>query len=99
MERAKVKQADTLRVLVVASFFLDFFLLVRQQDDANKVEPKGEAGHDFDMIAELTELTVIHFVTRKMTDALSEKPPLWTELHAAVDCFIHLVRRCDRRPS
>ena len=95
MERAKVKQADTLRIFVVSSFFLDFFLHMRARDLTEGVDPKSEHGHDFDMIAELTEQTTIGFVARRIKDSLEEKPPLWTELHAAIDCFIQMLLTID----
>ncbi len=92
MERLKVKESDTIRYLFLARFFLEFFLLVYQGERKRGVDPTSEDGHDFDVVAELVEPTAIAFVTTKMKQALEEKPPVWIELHAGVDCFTQIVR-------
>lgn len=91
MERLKVKESDTIRYLFLARFFLEFFLLVQQDEKKRGVDPMSEDGHDFDVVAELVEPMAIAFVTTKMKGALEEKPPLWIELHAGVDCFTQIV--------
>lgn len=101
MERSKVKAADTIRFLFLSRFFLEFFLL-RQQDQRNRgitlVLPEGvenltgeEEKLDFGLIATLTEVGSIGFITNRMKNAMEEKPQLWTELHAAVDDFTQIV--------
>ena len=91
MERLKVKESDTIRYLFLARFFLEFFLLVYQVERKRGVDPASEDGHDFDVVAELVEPTAIAFVTSKIKAALDEKPPMWIELHAGVDCFTQIV--------
>ncbi|GAA6000092.1 Tof1p [Rhodotorula paludigena] len=92
MERLKVRESDTVRFLYLSAFFLDFFLLVYRDDEARGISHLDEErGHDFGMIAELTEPHAIGFVTMRMKNALEEKPPLWTDLHAGVECFTQML--------
>lgn len=92
MERLKVKESDTIRFLFLSRFFLEFFLLVYNDEKRQGIDPQSEEGHDFDLIAEMTEPQSIGFVTARMKGALEEKPPLWTDLHAGIDCYIQIVR-------
>ena len=55
------------------------------------IAPDSEEGHDFDLIAEMTEASSIGYVCARMRGAMEEKPPMWTELHAAVNAFIQVV--------
>lgn len=73
MERLKVKASDTVRFLFLARFFLEFFLLVYRDEQARGVDPQSDEGHDFDLIAEMTEPQSIAFVTSRMKFALEEK--------------------------
>lgn len=91
MERLKVRESDTIRFLFLARFFLELFLLLRSSELAQGINPQSEEGHDFDLIAELTEPQAIGFVTQRMKKALEEKPPMWMELHAGMDCFTQIV--------
>lgn len=96
MEREKVREADTVRFLYLVRFFFQFYLLLRAQEQAAGIDPSSERGHDFDLIAEMTDPACMAFVTMRMKAAMDEKPLLWTELHAGVDCLIQLVRACLR---
>ncbi|SCV67720.1 BQ2448_5331 [Microbotryum intermedium] len=91
MERMKVKESDTIRFLFLSRFFVEFFLLVFQDEHARGVDPQSEEGHDFALIAEMTETQSIAFVTQRMKVALEEKPPLWMDLHAGIDCFTQML--------
>lgn len=119
MERLKVRESDTLRFLYLSSFFLEFFLLLYRDDERRGISHLDEEnGHDFGLVAELTEPHAIGFVTMRMKNALEEKvrragalisvlpllgnpaeardfcvsqPPLWTDLHAGVECFTQIV--------
>lgn len=73
MERLKVKESDTIRFLFLARFFLEFFLLVYQDEQSRGVDPQSDEGHDFDLIAEMTEPASIGFVTGRLRKALEEK--------------------------
>ncbi|BGP38765.1 Topoisomerase 1-associated factor 1 [Rhodotorula kratochvilovae] len=92
MERLKVRESDTVRFLYLSAFFLEFFLLVYHDDEKRGVSHVDEEnGHDFGMVAEMTEPHAIGFVTMRMKNALEEKPPLWTDLHAGVQCFTQIL--------
>lgn len=73
MERLKVKESDTIRFLFLARFFLEFFMLVYADEKERGIDPQSEEGHDFDLIAEMTEPASIGFVTKRMKDLLEEK--------------------------
>ena len=47
MERAKVKQTDAVRVLVLMAFFLEFFLLVHKDDKTRRRSAKQSRGTRF----------------------------------------------------
>ncbi|SCZ93205.1 BZ3500_MvSof-1268-A1-R1_Chr6-2g08528 [Microbotryum saponariae] len=91
MERMKVKESDTIRFLFLSRFFLEFFLLVHADEQARGIDPSSEEGHDFGLIAEMTETQSIAFVTQRMKVALEEKPPLWMDLHAGIECFTQIL--------
>ncbi|GAA5828412.1 hypothetical protein JCM11251_006233 [Rhodosporidiobolus azoricus] len=92
MERLKVRESDTVRFLFLSRFFLEFFLLLYRDDEARGIaHDDEEKGHDFGMVAEMTETGAIGFVTMRMRAALEEKPPLWTDLHAGVECFTQIL--------
>ncbi|GAA5909890.1 hypothetical protein JCM6882_002043 [Rhodosporidiobolus microsporus] len=92
MERLKVRESDTVRFLFLSRFFLEFFLLLYRDDEARGIpHDDEERGHDFGMVAEMTETSAIGFVTMRMRAALEEKPPLWTDLHAGVECFTQIL--------
>ncbi|GAA5968611.1 hypothetical protein JCM21900_002207 [Sporobolomyces salmonicolor] len=91
MERLKVRESDTIRFLFLARFFLEFFLMVYHEEETRGISHLSEEGHDFGLIAEMTEPQAIGFVTQRMKVALEEKPPLWTDLHAGIDCFTQIL--------
>ncbi|SGZ16990.1 BQ5605_C020g09086 [Microbotryum silenes-dioicae] len=91
MERMKVKESDTIRFLFLSRFFLEFFLLVHADEQARGIDSSSEEGHDFGLIAEMTEPQSIAFVTQRMKVALEEKPPLWMDLHAGIECFTQML--------
>lgn len=91
VERVGVKEIDHIRFLVFTSFFLEFFLLLRQAETKAGIAADSDQGHDFDLIAELTEPSSIGYVCARMRMAMEEKPPMWTELHAVVNAFIQVV--------
>ncbi|GAA5823835.1 hypothetical protein JCM5353_006373 [Sporobolomyces roseus] len=91
MERLKVRESDTIRFLFLVRFFLEFFLLVYNEEEEKGISHLSEEGHDFGLIAEMTEPQAIGFVTQRMKVGLEEKPPLWTDLHAGIDCFNQML--------
>ncbi|GAA5948542.1 hypothetical protein JCM3765_004917 [Sporobolomyces pararoseus] len=91
MERLKVRESDTIRFLFLVRFFLEFFLLIYHEEESKGISHLSDEGHDFGLIAEMTEPQAIGFVTQRMKVGLEEKPPLWTELHAGIDCFNQML--------
>lgn len=73
MERLKVKESDTVRFLFLSRFFLEFFLLVNADERTRGIDTSSDEGHDFDLIAEMTETQAIGFVIDRMRKAFEEK--------------------------
>ncbi|GBE89890.1 Topoisomerase 1-associated factor 1 [Sparassis crispa] len=88
-ERPKITEKDNLRLLYVAKWFLEFFLDMRA---------KGEEWK-FGLIAEVTERSWIIWVLKRMREAVEEKPKLWTELQAGIECLTQLVLIIDSMVS
>ncbi|KAF9458264.1 timeless protein-domain-containing protein [Collybia nuda] len=86
-ERAKITEKDNLRLLYVTKWFLEFFLLMR----AREKSASGEGRWRFGLIAEVTERSWIVWVLKRMREAVEEKPKLWTELQAGIECLTQLL--------
>ncbi|KAI0089435.1 timeless protein-domain-containing protein [Irpex rosettiformis] len=86
-ERAKISEKDHLRLLYLTKWFLDFFLCQRANDKS--------ATWDFSMITEVTEAGWIVWVLKRMREAMEDKPKLWTELQAGVECLTQLILLID----
>ncbi|KAK4051924.1 Topoisomerase 1-associated factor 1 [Microbotryomycetes sp. JL201] len=91
LEHLKVQESDTVRFLYLSRFFMEFFLLLYDNEKARGIDPQSDEGHDFDLIAEMTEPQSIGFVVRKMHAAMEEKPVLTLDLHAGMDCFTQIL--------
>ncbi|TBU40199.1 timeless-domain-containing protein [Dichomitus squalens] len=91
-ERAKVTEKDNLRLLFATKWFLEFFLCTRA------CQPEG-ARWKFGLVAEVTERGWIVWVLRRMREAQEEKPKLWTELQAGVECLTQFVLALDTMAS
>ncbi|KAG8868501.1 Topoisomerase 1-associated factor 1, partial [Tulasnella sp. 331] len=83
MERAKITEKDNLRLLFVSTWFLEFFLSVRERE--------GEGNWSLSLVKEVVEEEWVKWVLRRMRDAADEKPKLWVELHAGIDCLAQLL--------
>ncbi|KAG8990291.1 Topoisomerase 1-associated factor 1 [Tulasnella sp. JGI-2019a] len=83
MERAKISEKDNLRLLFVSTWFLEFFLSVREREGA------GE--WSLSLVKEVVDEEWVKWVLRRMRDAADEKPKLWKELHAGIDCLAQLL--------
>ncbi|KDQ56583.1 hypothetical protein JAAARDRAFT_79123 [Jaapia argillacea MUCL 33604] len=90
-ERAKVTEKDNLRLLYVTKWFLEFFICGRAKGKGNE---KDDAW-SFGLIAEVTERGWIVWVLKRMREAVDEKPKLWTELQAGIECLTQLLALID----
>ncbi|KAI0073615.1 timeless-domain-containing protein [Panus rudis PR-1116 ss-1] len=86
-ERAKIMEKDNLRLLYVTKWFLEFFRYQR----TNEKERVWEYG----LVAEVIDRSWIVWVLRRMREAVEDKPKLWTELQAGIDCLTQLVLLID----
>jgi replication fork protection complex subunit Tof1/Swi1 len=83
-ERPCVQELDAIRITSLSAFFLDYFNLVKQTDSGKD--------KDWSLIACWTEAERIGWLLGRLTNALTEKPANWPEVHAAVNCFTQVVR-------
>ncbi|KAF8153299.1 timeless protein-domain-containing protein [Crassisporium funariophilum] len=93
-ERPKITEKDNLRLLYVTKWFLEFFLAMRSKEQGN-----GEDKWGFGSIAEVTERNWIVWVLKRMREAVEEKPKLWTELQAGIECLTQLLLLIDKMSS
>ncbi|KAH8112797.1 timeless-domain-containing protein [Phellopilus nigrolimitatus] len=91
-ERPKITEKDHLRLLFVAKWFLEFFLSVRssQLEASEKKDLWG-----FDLVAEVVERGWIVWILKRMREAVEDKPKLWTELQAGIECLTQLLLLID----
>ncbi|PFH47597.1 hypothetical protein AMATHDRAFT_151707 [Amanita thiersii Skay4041] len=103
-ERPKITEKDHLRLLYVTKWFLEFFLAMRSKttsDKEGKVTGKTETESkwNFGLVAQVTEREWIGWAFKRMRGAVEEKPKLWTELQAGIDCFTQLLLLLDAMAS
>ncbi|KAF4603011.1 Topoisomerase 1-associated factor 1 [Pleurotus pulmonarius] len=89
-ERAKISDKDNLRLMVISKWFLEFFVALRAKEGSR---------WNFGLIAEVTEREWIVWVLRRMREALDEKPKLWTELQAGIECMTQILILVDAMAS
>lgn len=65
MERAKIMEKDNLRLLFVSTWFLEFFLALREHE--------GEGAWSHSLVKEVVEEEWVKWVLRRMRDAADEK--------------------------
>ncbi|KAF8909752.1 timeless protein-domain-containing protein [Gymnopilus junonius] len=95
-ERPKITEKDNLRLLYVAKWFLEFFLSMRSKEQQAK---SGQDRWNFGLVAEVTERSWIIWVLKRMREAVEEKPKLWNELQAGVECLTQLLILIDMMSS
>ncbi|KXN83811.1 Topoisomerase 1-associated factor 1 [Leucoagaricus sp. SymC.cos] len=98
LERARVTEKDKLRLLFVTKFFLEYFLALRAQEEtsqSDKDKSKESEKLSFGLIAEVVERNWIVWVLKRMREAVDEKPKLWTELQAGLECLTQLLLLID----
>ncbi|THH17984.1 hypothetical protein EW146_g2907, partial [Bondarzewia mesenterica] len=92
-ERPKITEKDNLRLLFVTKWFLEFFLAVRSN------EKHSETRWEFGLVGEVVERGWIVWVLKRMRGAVEEKPKLWTELQAGMECLTHLLALIESMSS
>ncbi|KAF8607094.1 timeless-domain-containing protein [Ceratobasidium sp. AG-I] len=105
-ERPKFTEKDNLRLLFVTKWFLEFFLLVREEQELErKKQSLFSDGIDeehvliygsvevwpFGYVSEVVEHAWAPWVLRRMRAAVEEKPKQWVELHAGMDCLVQML--------
>ncbi|OSD01035.1 timeless-domain-containing protein [Trametes coccinea BRFM310] len=91
-ERPKITEKDHLRLLFVTKWFLEFFLYERAR------QPESSRWK-FGLVAEVIDRSWIVWVLRRMREAQEEKPKLWTELQAGIECLTQFVLIIDAMAS
>ncbi|KAI0265300.1 timeless protein-domain-containing protein [Gloeopeniophorella convolvens] len=91
-ERPKVTEKDNLRLLFVTKWFLEHFLAVRAQE-------KGVGSWAFGLVGAVIERSWIVWVLKRMNGAVEEKPKLWTELQAGIECLTQLLALLEAMAS
>ncbi|CAE6369742.1 unnamed protein product [Rhizoctonia solani] len=94
-ERPRYTDKDNLRLLFLTKWFLEFFLLVRENQEKEHKQRGLFAGAleiwPFGYVSEVVEHGWAPWVLRRMRAAVEEKPKLWVELHAGMDCLTQLL--------
>lgn len=90
-ERPKIKEKDHLRLLYVTKWFLEFFLTSRSNEKAVEGQRKWNLG----LVAEVTDRGWIIWVLKRMRQAMDEKPKMWNELQAGIECLTQLLLLID----
>lgn len=94
-ERPKITEKDHLRLLYTTKWLLEFFLLSRSRENAADGPRKWSLG----LVAEVTDRSWIVWVLRRMRGAMDEKPKMWTELQAGIECLTQLLLLIDTMSS
>ncbi|KAL5639939.1 hypothetical protein ACGC1H_006487 [Rhizoctonia solani] len=94
-ERPRYTDKDNLRLLFLIKWFLEFFLLVRENQEKEQKQRGLFTGAleiwPFGYVSEVVEQGWAPWVLRRMRAAVEEKPKLWVELHAGMDCLTQLL--------
>jgi len=88
IRREQAQATDAIRLLHLLGFFLNSFLKLREREKTVGILPTSEAGHDFDLVADLIEPECILWVISIIRSGLEDKPMPVVEVHAAVECLI-----------
>ncbi|OJT12212.1 Topoisomerase 1-associated factor 1 [Trametes pubescens] len=91
-ERPKITEKDHMRLLFVAKWFMEYFLCERTRQS-------DEARWKFGLVATVIDRGWIVWVLRRMREAQEEKPKLWTELQAGIECLTQFVLVLDTMAS
>lgn len=110
MERSKVRPTDNIRTLFVSSVFIEYLLILRQKaltkaeeaakdatpEDKKEIKIKLDQDIPLGLAVEMIDITSLKWITARMRISMEEKPPAWTELQAAIDCFTQVVSHAVR---
>ncbi|KAI5989865.1 timeless protein-domain-containing protein [Pisolithus marmoratus] len=94
-ERPKITEKDHLRLLYTTKWLLEFFLVSRSRENAVDGPRKWSLG----LVAEVTDRSWIVWVLTRMRNAMDEKPKMWTELQAGIECLTQLLLLIDTMSS
>ncbi|KAI6124102.1 timeless protein-domain-containing protein [Pisolithus croceorrhizus] len=94
-ERPKITEKDHLRLLYTTKWLLEFFLVSRSRENAVDGPRKWSLG----LVAEVTDRSWIVWVLRRMRGAMDDKPKMWTELQAGIECLTQLLLLIDTMSS
>ncbi|KAI0787003.1 timeless protein-domain-containing protein [Abortiporus biennis] len=100
-ERAKVTEKDNLRLLFLTKWVLEFFGALRAEEDrelANNAANK-ERKWAYGYITEVVDRNFIGWLLKRMREAQDDKPKLWTELQAGIECLTQLLQTIDALTS
>ncbi|KAG8711383.1 Topoisomerase 1-associated factor 1, partial [Ceratobasidium sp. 394] len=95
-ERPKFTEKDNIRLLFLTKWFLEFFLLVREEQEKERKQralfaPNSQEVWPFGYVSEVVEHAWAPWVLRRMRAAVEEKPKQWVELHAGMDCLAQML--------
>ncbi|KZV75695.1 timeless-domain-containing protein [Peniophora sp. CONT] len=90
-ERPKITERDNVRLLFVAKWFLEFFLACRARQLREGLSAADGTLWDFGLVGTVVERSWIVWVLRRMAGAIEDKPKLWTELEAGMECLTQLL--------
>ncbi|KAG9310160.1 timeless protein-domain-containing protein [Chiua virens] len=94
-ERPKITEKDHLRLLYTTKWLLEFFLDLRSKESI----VDGQRRWNLGLVAEVTDRNWIVWVLRRMRDAMEEKPKMWNELQAGIECLTQLLLLIDDMSS
>ncbi|KAG8689963.1 Topoisomerase 1-associated factor 1, partial [Ceratobasidium sp. 395] len=95
-ERPKYTEKDSLRLLFLTKWLLEFFLLAREEQERERKQQALFASDaqevwSFGYVSEVVEHAWAPWVLRRMRTAVEEKPKQWIELHAGMDCLVQML--------
>ncbi|KAH0831354.1 timeless protein-domain-containing protein [Lanmaoa asiatica] len=94
-ERPKITEKDHLRLLYTTKWLLEFFLNLRSKESI----VDGHRRWNLGLVAEVTDRSWIVWVLKRMREAMEEKPKMWNELQAGIECLTQLLLLIDNMSS
>jgi replication fork protection complex subunit Tof1/Swi1 len=70
---------------------MEYLLHIREKEANKDIAERTEEMLPLGLIGEMMELDAVRFVVTRMKVTLDDKPPGWTELQAAIECFTQIV--------